>query len=45
MITVMLLLVIAAFAISVANAMGKAPLWAAVIILCVIELIRDLPLR
>jgi hypothetical protein len=27
------------------NALGKAPLWVAVIFLCIIELIRVVPLR
>jgi len=45
MITVFLLLAIAAFILAIANAIGKAPLWVSVIILSVIELVRDLPLR
>jgi len=44
MLTVFLILAIAAFIVTVASAMGKAPLWVAVIILCLIELLRVLPL-
>ena len=44
MLTVFLLLAVAAFVITIASAMGKAPLWVAVIILCLIELLRALPL-
>lgn len=44
MITVFLLLAIAAFVVTIASAMGKAPLWVAMIILCLIELLRNLPL-
>jgi len=43
MITVMLLLAIAAFASCVAWAMGKCPGWVPVILLCVIELVRVVP--
>ena len=45
MLTVMIVLVLAAFIVTVASAMNKAPLWVAVIILCLIELIRILPLK
>jgi hypothetical protein len=45
MITVVLLLVVAAFIVAIVNAMGKAPLWPSVLILCVIELLRNLPLK
>jgi hypothetical protein len=44
MLTVFLLLAIAAFVVTIASALNKAPLWVAVIILCLIELIRALPL-
>jgi len=37
-------LAVAAFAVAIASAIGKAPLWVAVIILSLIELIRALPL-
>ena len=44
MITVFLLLAIAAFVAVVVSAMGKCPLWIGVVLLCVIELLRALPL-
>ena len=44
MLTVFLILALAAFIVVIASAMGKAPLWIAVLILCVIELLRGLPL-
>ncbi len=44
MITVMLLLVLAAFVCTVASAIGKCPLWIAVLFLVVIELLRVVPL-
>lgn len=44
MLTVFIILVLAAFIVTVANAAGKAPLWIAVLILCIIELLRVVPL-
>lgn len=44
MITVFLLLAIAAFVVTIAAALNKAPLWIAVILLCIIELLRVVPL-
>ena len=46
MLTVFILLAVAAFICAVAAAARpeKAPLWVAVIILCLIELLRALPL-
>ena len=44
MLTVMLLLVIAAFVVTIASAMGKAPLWVAVLLLVVVHLLTSLPL-
>lgn len=44
MLTVFLLLAQVAFICAVAAAMRKCPLWVSVIILCVIELLRNLPL-
>lgn len=44
MLTVFVLLVIAAFVCTVAAGMGKCPLWVAVVILCLIELLRILPI-
>jgi hypothetical protein len=42
--TVFLILAVAAFGCTIASAVGKCPLWVAVLILCVIELLRALPL-
>ena len=44
MLTVMLLLAIAAFVCAIVAAMGRCPLWVSVVILCIIELLRNLPL-
>ena len=44
MLTVFLLLAIAAFIAAVVSAMGKCPLWVSVVLLCLIELLRALPL-
>jgi hypothetical protein len=41
--TVFIVLAIVAFACTIASAMGKAPLWVAVILLSLIELLRALP--
>ena len=43
MLTVTLLLVLAAFVCTIASAMGKCPLWVAVLILCVVHLLAILP--
>lgn len=43
MITVFLILAIAAFLVPILSALNKAPLWIAVVLLCVIELIRSSP--
>jgi len=45
MLTVMIVLVAAAFVCTIVSAIGKCPLWVAVVLLCVIELIRVLPLK
>ncbi len=44
MMTVIGLLVLAAFVCTIASALNKCPLWVAVLLLCVIELLRVLPL-
>lgn len=44
MLTVMLILALAALVCAIASAMGKCPLWVSVILLCIIELLRNLPL-
>lgn len=43
MLTVTLLLVLAAFICTVASAIGKCPLWVAVLLLCVVHLFAVLP--
>lgn len=44
MLTVFGLLAFIALIVTVISALGKAPLWIAVIFLCIIELLRVLPL-
>jgi len=44
MLTVLLILALAAFIVTILSALGKAQLWIAVIILTIIELLRELPL-
>lgn len=41
--TVMIVLVLAAFGTTIAGAMSRCPWWVPVFILCVIELLRILP--
>ncbi len=45
MLSVMLLLAIAAFMTTIASAIGKCPLWVAVLLLCLVALVQVLPLR
>lgn len=45
MLTVNLVLVLAAFLVTIAAAVGRGPLWVAVLLLVVVELIRLLPVR
>jgi hypothetical protein len=45
MLTISLLLVLAAFVIVIAAAMGKAPLWPAVLLLMVVHLLSLVPVR
>jgi len=45
MLTVAVLLALVAFLLAIAAAVGKAPLWVSVIILCLIELLRVIPVR
>lgn len=42
--TIILLLAVLAFALTIASALGKCPLWIPVFFLALIELIRELPL-
>lgn len=44
MMTVIGFLVIAAFICAIVSALGKCPLWVAAILLCIVELIRILPI-
>lgn len=44
MLTVILLLVVAAFIVTIVSAVGKCPLWPAVLLIVVVELIRTVPL-
>ena len=43
-ISVIAVLVVAAFIAALVSAAGKCPLWVSVILLCVVELLRILPL-
>jgi hypothetical protein len=43
--TVVFLLALAAFVAAIASAIGKAPLWVSVVLLCVIALLQSIPLR
>ena len=44
MLTVFLVIALAAFACTIVAAIGKCPVWVPVLLLCVIELLRALPL-
>lgn len=44
MLTVLCILAIAALICAILHATGKAPLWVAVVLLCIFELLRALPL-
>ena len=45
MLTVMFILVATAFVCTIVAAMGKCPVWVAVLMLCIIELVKLLPLK
>jgi len=45
MMTVATILALAALIIAILSAIGKAPLWVAVILLSILELIAHIPLR
>lgn len=45
MLTISILFVVGAFAATVMSAMGKSPLWVAVLLLCTLELVRVLPIH
>lgn len=44
MLTVLVLIAVAAFIVAIVHAMGRCPLWPAVLLLSVAELLRALPL-
>lgn len=44
MLTVLAILALAAFVVAIVHAVGKCPLWPAVVVLSVAELLRALPL-
>lgn len=43
--SVALLLALAAFVATIASSLGRAPLWVAVLLLCVLSLLGLLPIR
>lgn len=43
MLTLVLLLALAAFVVTIGAAVGRAPLWVAVLLLTVLELLRAVP--
>ena len=45
MLTVSLILIVGALIAAIASAMGKAPLWVAVILLCVVLALQVLPVK
>lgn len=45
MLTLTLLLVLSAFVVTLAHALGKAPLWIAVLLIIVAQLVGYLPIR
>ena len=44
MLTVFVLLAISAFIVTILNAIGRCPLWPAVLLLSIIEVLRAVPL-
>ena len=45
MLTVVVVFLLAAVATAIASAMGKLPIWVAVLCLCVVEAVQVLPLQ
>lgn len=45
MLTVLIILVLAALVAAIASAMGKAPLWVAVILLAIVAAVQVLPVK
>ena len=44
MLTVLAIIILCAFFVTIAAGMGKAPIWIGVLLLCIVELLRILPL-
>ena len=44
MLTVLVLIAVSAFVVTIVHAMGRCPLWPAVLLLAVAEMLRALPL-
>lgn len=44
MLTVFVILALSAFVLALVAAVGRCPLWVSVVVLCVLELLRALPL-
>jgi len=44
LLTVLMVLTLGAFICTIVSAMGKCPLWVAVVLLCLIELLEHAPL-
>jgi hypothetical protein len=45
MLTIALLLLLAAFVVTIASSLGKAPIWVAVLLVIVVLLLQSLPIR
>ena len=45
MLTVVTIFLLGAIIVAIASAMGRAPLWVAVILLCIVEAVQVLPLK
>jgi hypothetical protein len=43
--TVVTIFLLGAIVVAIAAAMGKAPLWVAVVLLCIVEAVQVLPLK
>lgn len=44
MLTVIAIIIICAFVVTILAGIGRAPLWVGVLLLCIVELLRILPL-
>jgi hypothetical protein len=45
MLTVVTIFLLGAIVVAIAAAMGKAPLWVSVVLLCIVEAVQVLPLK